>query len=381
MRVADLGEFGLIELVQQWTAPAGPGNAAYRIVAGNGDDAAAVSLSPLPAGEPGVGDPGAGDPGVAMAGVTELYTTDTMVAGVHFTAATTPWRDLGWKALASNISDIAAMGGRPGVALVTLGLPPDTPVDGIAELYAGMNDICRRFGVAIVGGDMVRSPVAFVTVALTGIADGALLLRTAAAAGHQVAVAGPVGGSAGGLRLLLDGGVDDGGEAAAELIRRHRMPCPQVAAGRILAGVGVPAAMDVSDGLADDLGKLCRASGVAATIYADRAPVLPALRARFPEEWPDLALYGGEDYVLLFTAPPGTMAAALAQLPAGAAVIGEITAGEPGQVTVINEDGAVRPRGGGGWDHFAGAGSSAADLPTADLSAAPPSASHPHRVS
>ena len=355
MRVADLGEFGLIELVQQWTAPAGPGNAAYRIVAGNGDDAAAVSLSPSLDGEPL-----AGEAGIAEAGVTELYTTDTMVAGVHFTAATTPWRDLGWKALASNISDIAAMGGKPGVALVTLGLPPDTPVAGIAELYAGMNDICRRFGVAIVGGDMVRSPVAFVTVALTGIADGALLLlRTAAAPGHQVAVTGPVGGSAGGLRLLLDGGVDDGDEAAAELIRRHRMPCPQVVAGRILVKVGAPAAMDVSDGLADDLGKLCRASGVAAIIYADRAPVLPALRARFPEDWPDLALYGGEDYVLLFTAPPGTMAAALAQLPAGAAVIGEITAGEPGQVTVINEDGAVRPRGGAGWDHFADGGQSA----------------------
>ena len=371
MRVADLGEFGLIELVQQWTAPAGPGNAAYRIVAGNGDDAAAVSLSPSLDGEPL-----AGEPGISEAGVTELYTTDTMVAGVHFTAATTPWRDLGWKAVASNISDIAAMGGRPGVALVTLGLPPDTPVDGIAELYAGMNDICRQFGVAIVGGDMVRSPVAFVTVALTGIADGALLLRTAAAAGHQVAVTGPVGGSAGGLRLLLDGGVDDGDEAAAELIRRHRMPCPQVAAGRILAGVGVPAAMDVSDGLADDLGKLCRASGVAATIYADRAPVLPALRERCPDDWADLALYGGEDYVLLFTAPPGTMAKALAQLPAGAAVIGEIIAGEAGQVTVIDGAGAVRPRGGAGWDHFAVSGSSAADL-----SAAPPSASPPHRVS
>ena len=345
MRVADLGEFGLIELAQQWTAPAVPGNAAYRIVAGNGDDAAAVSLTPLSAGAPGV---------------TELYTTDTMVAGVHFTAATTPWRDLGWKALASNISDIAAMGGRPGVALVTLGLPPDTPVDGIAELYAGMNDICQRFGVAIVGGDMVRSPVTFVTVALTGTADGALLLRTAAAPGHQVAVAGPVGGSAGGLRLLLagiDGG--DGDEMAAELIRRHRMPCPQVAAGRILAGVGAPAAMDVSDGLADDLGKLCRASGVAATIYVDRAPVLPALRARFPDDWADLALYGGEDYVLLFTAPPGMMAKALARLPAGAAVIGDITAGEAGRVTVIDEAGAVRTRGGVGWDHFAGGGPAA----------------------
>ena len=365
MRVAELGEFGLIRLIQEWTAPAaGPGNAAYRIIAGNGDDAAAVSLAP----------PLAADTGIVAAGVTELYTTDTMVDGVHFTAATTPWRALGWKALASNISDIAAMGGVPGVALVTLGLPPDAPVAGVAELYAGMNDIGRQFGVVIVGGDVVRSPAAFVTVALTGTADGAPLLRSAAAPGHQVAVAGPVGGSAGGLRLLL-AGVDGGDDDAAELIRRHRMPCPQVMAGRILAGVGVPAAMDVSDGLADDLGKLCAASGVSATIYVDLAPVLPSLRARFPDDWRDLALYGGEDYVLLFTAPAGTMAAALGRLPAGAAVIGDITDGEVGQVTVINKDGSVRARGGAGWDHFAGGGPAAVGSSTTDSSAALLSAS------
>ena len=380
MRVAELGEFGLIKLIQEWTAPAaGPGNSAYRIVAGNGDDAAAVSLTPSLSGGTGIADPG-----VAGAGVTELYTTDTMVDGVHFTAATTPWRALGWKALASNISDIAAMGGVPGVALVTLGLPPDAPVSGVAELYAGMNDIGRQFGVVIIGGDVVRSPAAFVTVALTGTAEGAPLLRSAAAPGHQVAVAGPVGGSAGGLRLLL-AGVDGCDDDAAELVRRHRMPCPQVAAGRILAGVGVSAAMDVSDGLADDLGKLCAASGVSATIYVDRAPVLPSLRARFPDDWRDLALYGGEDYVLLFTAPAGTMAAALGRLPAGAAVIGDITDGEVGQVTVINKDGSVRARGGAGWDHFAGGGPAAVGSSTTgssvtDPSAALLSASPPHRV-
>ena len=381
MRVAELGEFGLIRLIQEWTAPAAsaPGNAAYRIVAGNGDDAAAVSLTPSLSGGTGIADPG-----VAGAGVTELYTTDTMVEGIHFTAATTPWRALGWKALASNISDIAAMGGTPGVALVTLGLPPDAPVAGVAELYAGMNDIGRQFGVVIIGGDVVRSPAAFVTVALTGTADGAPLLRSAAAPGHQVAVAGPVGGSAGGLRLLL-AGVDGGDDDAAELMRRHRMPCPQVSAGRILAGVGVSAAMDVSDGLADDLGKLCAASGVSATIYVDRAPVLPSLRARFPDDWRDLALYGGEDYVLLFTAPAGTMAAALGRLPAGAAVIGDITDGEVGQVTVINKDGSVRARGGAGWDHFGGGGpaavgSSAIGSSTTDPSTALLPASQPHRV-
>ena len=110
--------------------------------------------------------------------------------------------------------------------------------------------------------------------------------------------------------------------------------------------------MDVSDGLADDLGKLCSASGVAATVWAERAPVAPALKAVFPDDWLDLALYGGEDYVLLFTAPPPVMDAALARLPAGAAVIGEITDGEPGAITVLGSDGRPRPQGGAGWDHF-----------------------------
>ena len=283
--------------------------------------------------------------------MTELYTTDTMVDGIHFTAATTPWRDLGWKALASNISDVAAMGGVPGVALVTLGLPPDVRVGDVKELYAGMTEICGEFGARIVGGDMVRSPVAFVTVALTGIADGPPMVRTAAEPGHRVAVTGPVGSSAGGLRAMLDAtGAKDG--AADILIERHRRPTPHLTEGAALAAAGVRVAMDVSDGLADDLGKLCAASGVSATLWAESVPVDPALPAVFPEEWLDLALYGGEDYVLLFTAPPDTMAAARNRLPAGASVVGEITDGPPGEITVLNADGSPRPRGGAGWDHF-----------------------------
>ena len=254
----------------------------------NGDDAAAITLRQAP--------------------VTELYTTDTMVDGVHFTAATTPWRDLGWKAMASNISDIAAMGGTPGVALVTLGLPPDTAVPDIKEMYAGMMDICRQYQARIIGGDVVRSPVCFVTVALTGFARHRPLTRTAARPGHQVAVSGPVGGSAGGLRTLLTqttpaASATDAIAAAtaAELIRCHRRPQPHIAAGQKLAAAAAGpsgsaatdlaadiatatdiAAMDISDGLADDLGKLCAASGVAAVINADNVPAPPAPAAGIP---------------------------------------------------------------------------------------------------
>ena len=338
MRISELGEFGLISLVQEWTGNADdpseyPLSSAFRLTVENGDDAAAATFLSAP--------------------VTELYTTDTMVDGIHFTATTTPWNDLGWKAIASNISDVAAMGGEPGVALITLGLPPETLVSDIRDLYAGMTAICREYGARIVGGDMVRSPTAFINVALTGIAGAEPMLRTRATLGHQVAVTGPVGGSAGGLRVMLDA-LDPKGEDAVHLIDQHRRPRPHIAEGKALAAAGIRSAMDVSDGLADDLGKLCAASGVSATLLADHVPADPPLKELFPADWLDLALHGGEDYVLLFTAPPAVMTVAIDLLPPGAAVVGEITAGEPGKVTVVDADGNPRTRSGAGWDHFSG---------------------------
>ena len=336
MRVSQIGEFGLISLVQEWTGSAGSDPVVispdtYRIDVDNGDDAAAATFLSSP--------------------VTELYTTDTMVDGIHFTSETTPWRDLGWKAIASNVSDVAAMGGTPAFALVTLGLPADTLVSDIKELYAGMSEICREFGAQVIGGDMVRSPVGFITVALTGIATGKPMVRTAARPGHLVGVTGDVGGSAGGLRAMLEGAPAVGPDAD-QLAISHRRPRPHVAEGQILVANGIESAMDVSDGLADDLAKLCSASGVAAVVRADQVPADAALKSVFSEDWLDLALYGGEDYVLLFTAPPEVMSAAIDRLPDSAAVIGEITDGTAGAVTVLDSDGNPRLRGGAGWDHF-----------------------------
>lgn len=335
-RISDLGEFGLIELVQEWTRE--PGHLATRAVSAvcrpavhNGDDAAAVTF--------------------VRDHVTELYTTDTMVEGIHFTGETTPWRDLGWKAIASNVSDVAAMGGAPAFALVTLGLPSDTLVDDVRQLYAGMTDICREFGARVIGGDMVRSPVSFITVALTGIATGNPMVRTAAKPGHLVGVTGHVGGSAGGLRIMLDA-VGTAAPEADQLVIAHRRPRPHVAEGQTLVANGVSSAMDVSDGLADDLAKLCAASGVAAQLWADKVPADPALQVVFPKDWLDLALYGGEDYVLLFTAPPEMMSTLTNQLDDSAAIVGVIVDGKPGTVTVLDADGNPRHRGGAGWDHF-----------------------------
>ena len=335
MQLGDLGEFGLIERLNSMVTRGrrGPDNGAvhnFRLLVDTGDDTAAW----------------------AAAEATELFTTDTVVEGVHFTRETTPWPDLGWKSLASNISDIAAMGGLPLYALVTLGLPPETEVADIEALYQGMLQIGERYGVAVVGGDMVRSPVAFITVALTGIRSGAPMLRTNARVGEQVAVTGYVGSSGGGLKLMLENAPTQG-EAATFLREAHRRPQPAVAEGQLLSGAGVLTAMDVSDGLADDLSKLCLASGVAARIYADQVPVHPLLRQAFPDDCLDLALYGGEDYLLLFTAPGEVMQEVLSSLPGGAAVIGEIIEGTAGQITLAHPDGTECAIGRAGWDHFA----------------------------
>ena len=341
MQVKDLGEFGVIEMlnsmiVEQRTVRGNQGVSGFRLLVDTGDDTAAWR-----AGEG-----------------TELFTTDTVVEGIHFTRVTTPWQDLGWKSLASNISDIAAMGGLPNYALVTLGLPPETKVADIRELYIGMLEIANKHGVSLVGGDMVRSPVVFITVALTGVHPDQLMLRSNALAGDQVAVTGPLGGSGGGLKLMLqqDQGQSQSPEATREVVaslrQSHRRPQPAVEQGRLLTKAGVRAAMDVSDGLADDLSKLCLASGLAARLYSQKIPVHPGLKAVFPEEYLDLALYGGEDYLLLFTAGAELMAEVMPQLPDGA-VVGELVSGEPGRVVIVDPSGGETVARRSGWDHFA----------------------------
>ncbi len=334
MQVRDLGEFGLIERLNAMVTGQrrGPDNGSphgFKLLVDTGDDTAAWAAS----------------------NATELFTTDTVVEGVHFTRETTPWPDLGWKSLASNISDIAAMGGLPLYALVTLGLPPETRVADIEALYRGMLEIGEEYGVAIVGGDMVRSPVVFISVALTGVRQGPPMLRTAAQVGDQVAVTGCVGSSGGGLKLMLEG-LSVPPPAAVHLREAHRRPRPDVAGGQLLSAAGVQTAMDVSDGLADDLSKLCLASGVAAEIFAEAVPVHPHLKEAFPAEWLKLALNGGEDYLLLFAAPESMMDEVIPALPVGAGVVGRIVDGPAGQVTLVEANGRRTVVSRAGWDHF-----------------------------
>ncbi len=336
MKVRDIGEFGVINRLNRMVVGRGAGNAAvraYPLLVDTGDDTA-----------------------VWQSGNSrELFTTDTMVEGIHFTRETTPWRDLGWKAIAANISDVASMGGMPTYALITLGLPPETDVEDIEETYRGMLEIGDLYGMAIVGGDIVGSPVLFITTALVGVTANEPLMRSKARPGDVVGVTGYLGSSGGGLRLML-GKVEDSGEHANYLRAAHRRPRPAVEQGQLLAVAGILTAMDVSDGLADDLGKLCSASGVMARVQASAVPAHPALRQLFPEDYLSLALGGGEDYVLLFTGPTDMVELLMAKLGGGGAIIGNIepvgSDGVPGKVVVVGDDGEEVSLDSHGWDHL-----------------------------
>ena len=343
MLVKDVGEFRLIEMLAEVLGTDQAARAVRRDEGGFGlrksigDDAAAWDG---PAG-------------------TTVMTSDAMVEGVHFNLDRIDWSDLGWKAMAVNLSDIAAMGSSPLYSTVTLGLKSELPVEGLTNMYRGIAEACQQHGGSIVGGDVVRSPTFFVAVTMTGTAppgdkrdaDSApLLTRDGASVGDAIAVTGSLGCSRGGLRMQLEGLSFDA-DVEAHLRNAHNRPVPRVAEGMELARQGVKAAIDVSDGLVDDLGKLCQASGVGARIVSDRVPVDAFLRRAYPDDCLTLALSGGEDYELLFTADRNATEQATSTLDVPATVIGEIVDRSLG-VTVVDESGAAVPAATAGWDHF-----------------------------
>ncbi len=342
MLVRELGEFELIDMLACAIADDNDaligrlGSRGLRVRLSIGDDAAAIS---------------------AAAGLWTL-TTDTMVEGVHFDIAHTPWRDLGWKALAVNLSDAAAMGAEPVCSLVTLGLRPNLPVSGLLEMYAGMMEAHGSYGGALLGGDVVKSPTFFVTVSLEGTVPTThdsgeqVLTRDSARPGDLIAVTGHLGCSAGGLRMML-GGLEAtlDKDTARHLRQAHNRPTPRLAEGAVLAAAGVRAAMDVSDGLVGDLRKICQASDVGAVLDGAHKAADAFLRHAFPDDWPELALSGGEDYELLFTAPPDVLENTFRALKVPVHVIGRIVEGPP-SVRMLDSAGREIDLAAGGWDHF-----------------------------
>lgn len=327
--VKDLGEFQLIDLLASALGAEHDPTASGDLLISIGDDAAAWRGS----------------------NSNTVLTTDTMVEGVHFSLDWAGWEALGWKAMATNQSDVAAMGCMPMYAVVSLGLRGDLPIEGLEQMYRGMAAACAANGGAVVGGDVVRSPTFFVTVAMTGSAgdEGPLLTRDAAKPGDIIAVTGSLGSSAGGLQTLRDGLALDS-EIASYLHNTHNRPSPRVAEGYALRTLGVSAAIDISDGLVDDLGKFCAASGVGADLRADQVPVDDRLKRALPDDWISLALSGGEDYELAFAAPAETVTEAKKKLDATVTPIGQVREGSG--VRVLNADGDEISVGRGGWDHF-----------------------------
>jgi thiamine-monophosphate kinase len=277
---------------------------------------------------------------------------DTIVAGRHFLPDARA-DDVGWRALAVNLSDIAAMGAAPAWSTLALTLP-DADEDWLEGFADGFGALARQHGVALVGGDTSRGPLT-VSVQLLGHAPaGVALRRGGASPGDLVYVTGWPGDAAAGLAILqgrLGSPATLKGANRSYLEERFRRPEPRVAFGARLRGIA-SACIDVSDGLAFDLGRLARASGGGAIVRAGEVPLSRALHAIAGEQRAlEFALGGGDDYELLFTVPPAARAALAAQLGAGAPAchcIGEIVAGRG--VRVLGERGDLPlPR---GWDHF-----------------------------
>ena len=332
----ELTEDELIEAIRRVLSGEQPG-----VVLGLGDDAAVV--------EPASGE--------------TVLTTDMLVEGVHFELGAISPRDLGAKAIVVNVSDMAAMAASPRYALVSIGLAPEVEVSWVVELYGGMRAACDEYALSLVGGDTNRSPTVVLSVTVIGeVAPGRVLTRSGAQPGDVVVVTGALGAAAGGFALSR---AHPSRAAAAlsepwgrELADALARPLARVGEGQTLAQAGATAMMDLSDGLAKDLGRLCLSSGVGARVEIERVPIAESLRLGAETLGVDalsLAIGGGEDYELLATLDVTDVGHARSELDERFGVplteVGVIT--EEAGLVGVDGRGRVSPLAPAGWDHFA----------------------------
>lgn len=254
----------------------------------------------------GIGD----DCAVMPTGEGELlFSTDLLMEGVHFLRNESSPEDVGWKAAAVNLSDIAAMGGTPVATFLSIALPKDAQGEWAERFIEGYTDISRQYDVPLLGGDTTSSlrDIAVNVGVLGRCPSGRRLMRNGAKVGETIYVTGPLGDSAGGLQAILKG--IERTEDVTRLICRHKRPIPRIEAGRLLMESGKAGAMmDISDGIGSDLRHIMKASGVGAVIDLERLPLSPELVSVCKEQgWDiyEMATSGGEDFELMFTAPAG----------------------------------------------------------------------------
>ncbi|MFM9043546.1 MAG: thiamine-phosphate kinase [bacterium] len=281
-----------------------------------------------------------------------VVSVDAAVEGVHFERPAFSSEAIGRKALASAVSDLAAMAATPRHGYVVVGVPPEEPDSNLLELADGIGSVATAERMAIIGGDLVRSPVLMVSVTAIGAeADGTpLVTRAGAQPGDAVVVTGEIGGAAAGLRLL---GTGTGRDSDGSLIARQLSPTPRVVAGQALARAGASAMIDLSDGLVQDADHLARASGVRIEMEVESVPFQPGAVETLSEDLREgriSAASGGEDYELLACLPENRIQVAQAEIEGecGLTRIGTVVEGE--QAVLLDDSGAVLPV--GGFDHL-----------------------------
>jgi thiamine-monophosphate kinase len=333
MRLKEIGEFGFIKKISRGCLVRPDG-----IVKAIGDDAAAFRSDP---------------------GQLTLITTDLLVERIHFLRGSISGFDLGYKSLAVNLSDVAAMGGTAREAFVSIAIPNDCQLDYLDNIYDGIKDLAAEFNVNVLGGDTTRSKIdLIINIVIQGLVPEAeLLCRDAARPADIICSTGCLGDSKAGLHLILNQIAADT-RGLKSLLKAHNLPRPHLEEGRFLAGQsGVHAAIDTSDGLSSDLGHIAEESRVGARLYADKIPISRNLKdfcVRFDFDPVDYALSGGEDYTLLCTIAPQRVEKVTRDFEKNFKrplfAIGEITADK--QLTLIYPDGKTKPIAPTGWDHF-----------------------------
>jgi thiamine-monophosphate kinase len=336
-KAGEVGEFGLIDRIRaRRTAHSDD------VVLGIGDDCAVLRRGP----------------------VLEVLTTDCLVEGTHYEPGWMTMKDIGWKALAVNVSDVAAMGGHPGHALVTLFLPDEFTTTQLDDLYEGMEECGERMGVTVVGGDIVRINGPFaISIVLSGICErDQLVLRSGARKGDLIAVTGSLGEASVGLRMLREGKADivsdDPADAHARIcLDRFRRPLPRLKEARMITRGLLPSSMiDISDGLLSDLWHVLEASNVGAVLDAGKIPVGQGVLDFLDgdrEAAVSQALSGGEDYELLLSINcrhEEDLPAIASKLGTDITPIGKITA--KGSGMKLSGKGGERDVGRAGFDHF-----------------------------